>query len=404
MKDKRKIETSFDIDRARRQTPGCREVIHLNNAGASLMPRCVIDSVKDHLELETMMGGYEAADRAKGKIEFTYDAASKLLNCDRDEIAVVENATRAWDMVFYSIPFSRGDRILTSVSEYASNFIAYLQVAKKTGAEIEVVPNDEYGQVSLSALARMLEKPAKLISITHVPTNGGLVNPAAEIGKLAKEARVMYLLDACQSVGQMPIDVQYIGCDLLSATGRKFLRAPRGTGLLYVRRDALEKLEPPFLDLHAATWVKKDRYTIRENARRFENWESYVAGKIGLGTAIDYALGWDLEKIRLRVSALAAELRRRLRKMPHVTVQDLGEVLCGIVSFTVEGIDPGFIQQKLRDKRINVSVSLFNYTLLDMASRKLPSLVRASVHYFNTEREIDRFVFELESIISMESP
>jgi cysteine desulfurase/selenocysteine lyase len=384
-------DVSFDLARARRDTPACENLIHFNNAGASLMPQPVLDAVVNHLKLEAAIGGYEAKERELEVVEHVYDAAATLINCAPKEIAVVENATRAWDMAFYSIPFGPGDRILTAKAEYISNYIAYLQVARRTGAKIEVIPNDEHGQTSVTALRRMLDDRVKLISITHVPTHGGLVNPAAQIGQVAREAGVLYLLDACQSVGQMPIDVQQIGCDILTTTARKFLRGPRGIGFLYVRRELIEQLEPPFLDMRAADWIAKDAYKISPDARRFENWEMYYAGKAGLGVAIDYALQWNVEVTWARIQGLAAHLRARLRELDLVTVHDLGAEQCGIVTFNIDGVRSAEVQRRLAEFKINVSVSLEKYSRLDLTDRGIKDLVRASVHYYNTEEEVERF-------------
>ncbi len=387
---------TFDVERARRDTPGTQHVAHLNNAGAALPPVQVTDAVIGHLRAEAERGGYEAAAAATAQLEATYTNIARLLGCDPDEIAVVESATRAWDMAFYAMSFAPGDRILTAKAEYASNVIAFLQVAARTGAVIEVVDDDVHGQLSVADLARRLDDdrvgPVRLVAITHVPSQGGLVNPAEEIGTLTRAAGVTFLLDACQSLGQLPVDVQRIGCDILSGTGRKFLRGPRGTGLLYVRRGLIAELQPPLLDLHAATWTAPDAYEIRDDARRFENWESNVAAKIGLGVAVDYALGWGLEAIETRVVALAESLRARLAELPGVTVHDQGVRRCGIVTFTVEGVPCRDLQAVLSERRVNTSVSPVTYARFDLPARGLSDLVRASVHYYNDESDLDRLI------------
>lgn len=301
-------------------------------------------------------------------------------------------------MAFYSLPLKAGDRILTACNEYASNYIAFLQMAKLRGVEIDIVENDEHGQLDLARLKEKIDDKVKLIAITHVPTNGGLINPAAAVGKLAQEHKIPYLLDACQSVGQLVIDVEEIGCDLLSATGRKYLRGPRGTGFLYVRKSFLEKLEPPFLDLHAAEWSSRNQYEMRPDARRFENWECNVAAKLGLGQAVDYALNLGLNNIEHQVITLAKQLRTALAVLPTVTVQDLGENKCGIVTFTVAGHSAPEVKAYLASKAINVSASTLSSTRIDMENRGLLDVVRASVHYYNTEEEIAKFCAAVKSI------
>jgi cysteine desulfurase / selenocysteine lyase len=206
--------------------------IHLDNAGASLMPRCVLDTQVKHLQLEASVGGYEAERLENQRIEAVYDSVARLINCHRNEVAIVENASVGWMMAFYSIPFERGDRILTAEAEYASNYLAYLQVARERGVVVETIPSTGSGEVCIESLRAMIDDRVRLISVTHVPTNGGLVNPVAAIGAVAREHGIFYIVDACQSAGQIDLDVDAIHCDVLTATGRKFLRGPRGVGFL----------------------------------------------------------------------------------------------------------------------------------------------------------------------------
>jgi cysteine desulfurase/selenocysteine lyase len=394
----------IDVERARAETPGTAHVAHLNNAGAALAPAPVLDAVTDYLRLEARIGAYEAAAQYAGRIEHTYEFIATMLGCAPDEIALVENATRAWDMAFYAMRFGRGDRILTTRSEYASNYIAMRQVADRTGTTVEFLPEDESGGVDVDALARTIDDRVKLVSLVHVPSQSGLVQPAAAVGAITRAAGVPLLLDACQSVGQMPVDVEAIGCDMLSATGRKFLRGPRGTGFLYVRRELVERLEPPLLDVHAARWQADGTVAIRPDVRRFENWESYVAGRIGLGVAVEHALQWGLDDIRERVFALARELRGRLAGTPGVTVHDRGRELCAIVTFSVEGRAAADVAGALRAGGVNVSVSPASWSRADFEDRGLgDAIVRASAHYYNTDEELDRLVAGVRVLTARQS-
>lgn len=385
-------DMTIDIDAVRADTPACEHRLHFNNAGASLMPDPVFRVLLEHLELERMVGGYEAQARAHAELAAFYSEFAALLGCSPAEIAWVENATRAWDMAFYSVPLGKGDRVLTHGAEYASNFLALLQQARRKGFSIDVAPSDETGQVDVAALERMIRPQTRLIALTHVPTQGGLINPAESVGAIARRYNVMYLLDACQSVGQLPLDVTRLGCDLLSGTGRKFLRGPRGTGFLYVSDGVVEQLEPPFIDMRAATWTAPDRYEYAPGAQRFENWESFVAGRLALAAAVRYARGIGLDAIESRVASLATSLRQGLDATSGVQVHDIGERLCGIVTFTKEGEMPEETVARLGRRGINVSMTSRTSAQIDFSERGLESLVRASVHYFNTTGEVERFV------------
>ena len=372
--------------------------MHLDNAGAALMPRCVLETQIEHLRLEAAVGGYEAARQKQAEIEAVYDSVARLINCRPDEVAIVENATVGWMMAFYAIPFERGDRILTAEAEYASNYLAYLQLARDRGVSVETIPSTTDGEVCVESLKAMLDERVRLISITHIPTNGGLVNPVEEIGAVARAHGITYLVDACQSAGQVALDVDAIQCDLLSATGRKFLRGPRGVGFLYVSNRIVDSLHPPMIDLFSATWIDAEHYELRKDARRFENWENNYSAKLGLGSAVDYALEIGLDNIEAEITRLAASLRAMLAEIPAVSVHDIGKRKCGIVSFSVAGVDAGEIETRLRQDGINVSVSTPNSTLIDATRRQLPEVVRASVHYYNQDSELRALVDVVKSI------
>jgi cysteine desulfurase / selenocysteine lyase len=386
------------LSKARLDTPACASVLHLNNAGSSLPPNKVLNTVIDHLQLEASAGGYEAARMQGERLSGAYASVARLINAHADEIAFVENATRAWDMAFYSIPFKEGDKILISTTEYSSNSIAYSQMAKNKGTIVEMIPGDESGQVSVQALENMIDDKVKLIAITHVPTDCGLVQPIAAIGKIAKKAGVLYLVDACQTVGQMPIDVQAIGCDFLSATGRKYLRGPRGTGFLYARKEVLHKVEPPLLDMHAAKWTGINEYTVRPDARQFESWEFSPALRLGLAAAVDYALELDLAETYSYIQSLAAELAQLLSKIKKVKLYNPGAEQCGIVTFSIDNESAVEIRGMLMQERINVSITDNMQYYWQQNSPELPSMIRSSVHYYNTMEEIHKFAERINRI------
>ena len=387
----------IDVDRVRADTPGCTQVVHLNNAGASLCPQPVLDAMIDYLHLEARVGGYEAVFLAADAIAAATASIARLVGASTGEIAFADSATRAWDQIFYALPFAPGDRILTHRVEYASNYLAMLQVSGRTGAVIEIIPSTETGEVDVDALTAMLDERVRLVALTHVPTSGGLVNPVAAVGAALAGTGIPYLLDACQSVGQLPIDVATIGCDFLTTTGRKFLRAPRGTGFLYVASEWIGRLEPEVIDLRSAEWTAPNAYTLRSDARRFEQWERSYAGFLGLGAAADYALALGLDSIWARVRMLADALRERLRALPEVTLHDQGREQGGIVTFSVAGHDADAVTAAAHARGINIWATPASTARLDFDPRGIDAVARASVHYFNTEAELDRLCAALPS-------
>ncbi len=389
----------MDIEKIRAETPGIGEGIHLLAAGSALMPQAVVDAVIDHTQLEARLGGYEAHARRSEELNSVYDSIADLIGATRREIALTENATVAWCHAFYALPLEPGARILTCEAEYAANYVAFLQRAKRDDLVIDVVPSDDSGAVDTDALAAMIDDRVGLIAMTWIPTNGGLVNPAAEVGRIAREHNIPYLLDACQAVGQMPVEVSTIGCDFLSATGRKFLRGPRGTGFLYVAEKWLDHLEPAMIDHFAAPWVARDRYELREDARRFESWENSYALRAGLGAAVSYANALGLAAIQDRASGLAAVCRAMLTELPGANIRDLGSKKCAIVSFTIDGLDPGETVSHLARQGIVIGASAPSSTRLDAEARDLPVLLRLAPHYYNTEGELQQFIQALRTLL-----
>lgn len=387
-----------EIQQLRAETKGTTQKIHFNNAGASLPPDVVVETVVNYLNEEAIYGGYETEYKYRDQLEDTYTQIARLINADKDEIAIAENASMAWHLAFNGIDFKAGDVVITSEMEYVTNLIGFLNAQKTHAIELRVIPNDEHGNFSLTALEDAISPKTKLIAITQIPSTAGGMIPIVEIGKIARRHNILYLVDACQSAGQVPLDVKEIGCDMLSVTGRKYLRAPRGTGFLFVKKEVQNKLKLIFMDGFSAPSVSETDYKVRNDARRFELYEKNRAITLGLGKAVEYALNVGIERIWQRIQYLAGLMRRQLNDLDGITVHDSGDQQCGIVTFSVDGMDSALIKSELAANQINVSVGKAISTLIYMNKNQLNTIVRASVHYYNTEEEIKEMCSVLASI------
>jgi len=382
----------IDLDAVRADTPGCHERIFLDSAGSSLPPRPVLDEVIGHLRREAEVGGYRAAEERAADIEAGYATMATLLGCAAREVAFTDSATRSWLTMVDSVPLEEGDRVLISEVEYAANAVALLRLAERSGARLDVIPSDGAGQLDVAVLREMLDERVRLVSLVHVPTNGGLVNPVLEVVDAAHEVGALVLLDACQSVGQVPVDMHELGVDMLSGTGRKWLRGPRGTGFLAVREEVRSRLWPRLVDHSGAPWTGAREYHLRDDARVFELWESGVAERLGLVRAARYALDIGIAAASQAVGERARALRAGLNALPGVRTHDMGERQCGIVTFTAEGVDPSAAREALWDKGVAVTVASAESSRIDMARRGLDTMLRASPHYFVSPGDLDQAV------------
>lgn len=380
----------IDVERVRRDTSGVDHRLHLNNAGASPPPDAVLEATIDYLRAEAIDGGYETAVSRVDDVDRIYREAATALGCEEHELAFQQNASQAWWAAFNSVPLVEGDRILATNAEYVSSGIALVR-AKERGVVVDLIPDDEHGQTCVDALADLLDERVKLVCATHVPTSGGLINPVEAIGATVKrESNALFLVDVCQSFGQMPVDVDAMQADFAALTGRKFCRAPRGTGLLY-QRQGLEELTPPLVnDGRGSEWSSPWTVTLIEGARGHELFEHSVAAKVGFGVALAYANALGFENIGARVGALARRLRTQLETIDGVTVTDRGERLSGIVTFVVAGRSTGDVRDGLTAAGVNSSLANAAASQFDMAERGPAGFVRLSPHYFNTLDELDR--------------
>jgi selenocysteine lyase/cysteine desulfurase len=392
----------LDLARLRADTPGCELVSHLNNAGAALSPDPVVDAVVEHLRLEARVGGYEAAAVSDGALVAAGASVARLLGVDPLDVALTQSDTASWTKAFWGLAlggwFDGGGRILVDRAAYNSHYLSLLQAQDSFGVTIEAVESTADGSLDLDELDRRLDSDVRMVTATHVGTHRGLVNPVAEVGLRARSAGVPLFLDACQSAGQLVMDLPAIGCDVATGTGRKWLRGPRGTGWLFVAPEWSERMCPPGIDGRSATWVDERRYELAERARRFDEFETSYAARLGLGVAVDYALAIGIPLIAERINQLAEGLRSALVEI-GADVHDGGTRRSGIVTFTVPSHDCSSVQESLAATGINVSVTEAPWARLDMEQRGLSAAVRASPHAYNSEEEIQQLVEHVGHLI-----
>jgi selenocysteine lyase/cysteine desulfurase len=388
----------MNIDLIRQETPGCKTKTHFNNAGASLMHQPVIDAMTEHIQLEATIGGYEAADLKAKEIAGFYDSAAMLVNGKPTNIAFTSSATNSFARALSCIPFREGDSILLANEDYISNQIAFLSLQKKFNLKILRAASLPTGGVDVTDMKRLMDlHHPKLVSLTHVPSNTGLVQPVEEVGRLCEERDLYYLVDACQSAGQIPIDVQKIRCDFLSATLRKFLRGPRGAGFLYVSDKIIQqKLEPLFIDMRGADWLTADTYTPRMDARRFEDWEFPYSLVLGSKAAIEYANVIGLENIKERNAFLCKQIRQGISKISGLRLLDIGAEQSSIITVEIPGQKAQDVLQELRKKNINTSVGHKHFALIDFEAKHVDWALRISPHYYNTEEEVEILIRALK--------
>jgi selenocysteine lyase/cysteine desulfurase len=390
----------LDLAALRADTPGCEHVVHFNNAGCGLVPKSVLAAMIDHLQLESRIGGYEAAAVRADEIRSFYTEIAELIGAGPENIAFAGSATQAYSTALSSIPFEFGDVILTTRNDFISNQIAFLSLRRRFGIEVVHAPDSPEGGVDVETMATLMRSlRPRLVAVTHVPTNSGLVQPVAEIGRHCRELGLLYIVDACQSVGQMSVDVKEIGCDLLTATCRKFLRGPRASGFLFVSNEVLSAgYEPLFIDMHGAEWASADKYEPVASAARFEEWEFPYAAMLGCAAAARYATQVGLPTIAVRARTLASNSRIGLQQIPGVRLLDRGPELGAIVTFAIERWSPESFKRALDERRINSALSFRNFAQFDFTDKDVDWCIRLSPHYFNTESEVDEVTAIVEEL------
>lgn len=397
--------TVIDVAAERARTVGAGLSHHFNAAGAALPSADVVSTVIDHLRREERLGGYEAAAAMRDQSDAVYDAAAALIGASAPEIAIFDSASTGLRVLMDALRPTRSDRIVASSTTYVSHALQLMTMAREQNVDLVVAPVDEHGRMDVAALDALLaDGRPSVVTVSHIPTSSGLTEPVERIGEVARRHGATYIVDATQSIGHLAVDVDRIGCDALVTTGRKFLRGPRGTGFAYIRSSLLERLTPTAPDVRGAKWTGPTDWELSPSARRFETWESSVATRLGLGVALREALERGPDSTESWLLERALLLRRSLSLIPGVSVVDPVGSTSAIVTFVVEGVAAGRVVEALASVDVRVVAVPDTHGQWDLGARAIPSVVRASIHVYNDEADLDALLAAVEGVSPASRP
>ncbi|MFI8106512.1 aminotransferase class V-fold PLP-dependent enzyme [Streptomyces sp. NPDC086023] len=373
--------------------------VHLNTAGAGLMPAEVVDVMADHLAQEAAEGAYETELRHADTLDKgVYEALASVLDAPVDDVALFDNATRAWSSAVGALRLTGTGRVWITPYEYAGNLILWTELRRRTGLRVEVVPLTPSGDLDLDWMRRNIREDVAVVSVPHVPSGCGIVNPVEEIGRILAPWPCLYLVDACQSVGQLDVSVRRIGCDLLTGAGRKFLCGPRGTGFAAIGPRLRAAATPLFHDLHVADVTALHDYEVHtDSARRFEYAERSAAAVRGLDAALRHHLARTAEP-GTGHDARAA-IRDAIAAVPGTRLIDPGTRHASLVTFVCADVSAARIRAELAARGVSVWVAQGNHTPLYLPGQGVDHAVRVSPHHYTSPQDTEVFARALREVI-----
>ncbi len=362
--------------------------INFNNAGSSFPSKNVNNSINKFLKYEEKYGGYYASEKFSEKLDTFYENLSILINCKKHQISFLPSTTYALNIFFNSLNFPNNKNIVIFENEYGSNFIYF----KKRELNLRVVKIKNNGEICFKDLEKKIDSKTIFISVCHIASQCGEIIDIQKIGKIAKKINpnIIFIVDACQSVGHIKLDVKKIQCDVLVGSGRKYLRGPRGTGFIFFKDTIKKTLTPSILDMNN-TKIKNGKIDV-DRERMFESFESSPALKYGLSKAIEEINQKGMETVESEIKKKSNIFRKRLECFNQIIFYENRRLLSGINTFNIKGFSAKKVYAYLLSKKILCSVSSRETSMMYFGKKNLTDLVRISIHHYNTMSEIDYLI------------